>query len=93
MIFVTSGVHGFGMDAPVRVVWLDDDGQVLAVDTLVRRGILRRPGARFALELPTEAPAPRVGSVVRLAEDPAGSAPIVGTWPGPSSSVARRSAT
>ncbi len=93
MILVTSAVHGFGMGAAVRVVWLDDDGRVVGFDELVPGAMRRHSGARFALEVPIDAPVPDVGSRVRLVEAAAGPEPILGTWPGPSSSVARRSAT
>ena len=52
VIMGTSSLHGFGLSAPLSVLWLDGDGTILAMDTLRPGHVVRHRGAVWAIELP-----------------------------------------
>ena len=67
LLLRTRSVHGRGLIDDCTVVWMEDDGRVLAVDDLPPRGLARGPGnACWALELPRTSPTPGVGATVMV---------------------------
>jgi hypothetical protein len=66
LLIPTRSVHGFGLRSPVLAVGISTSMTVTSVRLLGRGRILYFPGARFVVELPHDAEAPRVGSVVEI---------------------------
>ncbi|HJR92002.1 MAG TPA: hypothetical protein VJ938_06150 [Acidimicrobiia bacterium] len=61
LLIATSRVHSFWMRRPIRLVGVDQAGEVVEVRILARRRLARVNGARWILELPLEEPFPQPG--------------------------------
>lgn len=70
VLLAGSAVHGWGMAAPLLVLALDRQGQVLAARCLVPGTMWRHRGAAWMLELPVATREPGVGAAVRLLVSP-----------------------
>ena len=61
LLIATSRVHSFWMRRPIRLVGVDQAGEVVEVRILARRRLARVAGARWIMELPLEEPFPQPG--------------------------------
>lgn len=66
LLIPTWSVQGFGLRSPVLTVGISTSMRVTSVRLLRPGRILYFPGARFVVELPPDAEAPRIGSVVEI---------------------------
>ena len=62
----TGSVHGRGLAAPFRLVWIDPVGRVVATSRLEPNGLARMPGAYWVLEQPIDEPGPEVGTSLAI---------------------------
>lgn len=85
LLLRTRSVHGYGMQEPLDLVFLDRDGAVVGARRLNPRRVMRCPSL-WTLELPPGGRLPDVGTVLRVV-------PSCARCPEHSSSAARRSET